>query len=241
MAAYRALREKTCPKRAKMVILLRICDNRGTMADKKNKKNSKKKWEFPVGITKMSQEEADAEVSRFMKALEGQLKDVPEAEIERGTKKIQAFMNGKMNWSELFNFTPDMLFQMAEFGFTQFKVGRYEDAERVFKVLTVLDWSNAYYHSVMGSILQKQKRYGEAIAEYSQAIELDQNDIVSYTNRGEIFLQHGLAEEAVEDFKSAGELEPEGEDRFANRARKLIQQMESASNLEKGAKKGEGE
>lgn len=148
-----------------------------------------------------------------------------EAEIERGAKKIQNYLNGKIGWAELFNFTPEMLFQMAEFGFTQFQAGRYSDAERVFKVLTVLDWNNAYYHSVMGSILQRQKRYGEAIAEYSQAIDLDPNDIASLTNRGEIFLHHGLMEDAESDLMKAAKLDPEENDRFAGRARILIEQL----------------
>lgn len=185
----------------------------------------KKKWEFPIGLQEMSQAEADAEMERFFTALEEQYKDVPEAEIERGARKVKSFIDGELNWAQLFDFTPEMLFQLAEYGFTQFKTGRYEDAERVFKVLTVLDWNNAYYHSVMGSILQRQKRYGEAIAEYSQAIELDANDIVSYTNRGEVLLLHGLLDEAEGDLEKATQLDPEGDDRFANRARLLLKEL----------------
>lgn len=208
------------------------------MAEKKREKRVVKKWDFPIGIKEMSRQEADAEVKRFMDAMEERYRDVPEAEVERGAKKIHDFIEGKINWAELFSFTPDMLFQMAEFGFTQFKVGRYGDAERVFKVLTVLDWNNAYYHSVMGSILQRQSRFGEAIAEYSQAIELDPKDIVSYTNRGEIFLQYGLFDEAKADFEKAMELDPAGEDGFANRARMLTQQLKKIREGDEKQKKG---
>jgi tetratricopeptide (TPR) repeat protein len=197
------------------------------MVEKKDKKLQKppRKWDFSVGLTKMTSEEADALLARFFERFEKKFGDVPEAEIERGAKKIQNYLNGKIGWAELFNFTPEMLFQMAEFGFTQFQAGRYSDAERVFKVLTVLDWNNAYYHSVMGSILQRQKRYGEAIAEYSQAIDLDPNDIASLTNRGEIFLHHGLMEDAESDLMKAAKLDPEENDRFAGRARILIEQL----------------
>lgn len=183
----------------------------------------------------MTQAEADAAMDRFFKALEENYKGVPHEETLRGARKIRDFVDGKLKWADLFNFTPDMLFSMAEFGFTQFKVGRYSDAERVFKVLTVLDWNNAYYHSVMGSILQRQRRYGDAIAEYSQAIDLDSGDIVSYTNRGEIFLQHGLIDEAEVDLAKAMELDPEAKDRFANRARMLMRELEKRR--QKGGKK----
>ena len=195
------------------------------MADNKEKEVTEKAQNPPEEDVRMTREEADAEMERFFAALEERTKDVPKEEIERGAKKVKDFIDGKIGWAELFNFTPEMLFQMAEYGFMQFKQGRYEDAERIFKVLTVLDWNNAYYHSVMGSILQRQKRYGEAIAEYTQAIELDPNDIVSYTNRGEIFMQHGLAEDAEADFAKAVELDPSGESKFANRARMLAGQL----------------
>lgn len=195
---------------------------------KKDRKGPKKRWDFPVGVEPMSKEEAEAEMGRFFEAFEENLKGVPEAEIERGARKVKDFIDGKLSWADLFNFTPEMLFQMAEFGFTQFKTGRYADAERVFKVLTVLDWNNAYYHSVMGSILQRQRRYGDAMAEYSQAIELDPGDIVSRTNRGEILLQHGLIEEARGDLEKAVQLDPEGKDRFAGRARMLLKQIDKA-------------
>lgn len=185
-----------------------------------------KKLKVEVEIPPLTQEEADAEVQKFFAALEEHYKDVPPEEIAAGAKKVEDYLKGKIGWAELLNFTPAMLYQMAEYGSTQFKVGRYADAERVFKALTVLDWKNNYYHSMMGSILQRQKRYGEAIAEYSQAIELDREDIVSLTHRGEIFLQHGLSKEAKEDLSRAVSLDPQGENRWANRARMLLVQVE---------------
>ncbi len=201
------------------------------------KKSPKKKWDFPVGIKKMSKEEADAIMEDYFSKLEEQLKDVPEEELKKGSKKIVDYLEGKIGWAELFNFTPEMLFQMAEFGYNQFKFGRYEDAERVFKVLTVLDWNNHYYHSMMGTILQRQKRYGEAMAEYAQAIELFPQDTVSLTNRGEIFMMHNLISEAKADFEKAIEADPKGEDKWANRARVLLVEIEKSKKKGKEDKK----
>lgn len=195
------------------------------MADEKKKKGAAKPDEITEEAPEMSRGEAEVEIKKFFGALDDKLKDVPDEEIDRGVQKIEDFVDGKIGWAELFNFTPDMLFQLAEYGFMQFKQGRYQDAERVFKGLTVLDWNNAYYHSVLGSILQRQKRYGEAIAEYTQALDLDSKDMVSLTNRGEIFMQHGLLDEAKQDFKGAAKLDPEGGDKFANRAKMLLKQI----------------
>jgi tetratricopeptide (TPR) repeat protein len=204
-------------------------------------KEKKKKFELPTEMEKMSPEEANREMEKFFTELEEHLKEVPEEEIKAGAEKVMDFIKGELSWGELFDLSPELLFQMAEYGMTQFKVGRYDDAERVFKVLTVLDWENSYYHSVMGSILQRQKRYGEAIVEYGEAIELNPYDITSLTNRGEIFMLHGLAEDAKADFKKAVELDPEGEDKWANRARMLLLEMErQRMEKEKKEEKKEG-
>jgi tetratricopeptide (TPR) repeat protein len=207
------------------------------MADDTKKLGEGEVDEITEEAPELSREEAEAEMQRFFKALEDKVKDIPEAEIERGVQKVKDFVDGRIGWAELMNFTPEMLFQLAEFGFMQFRQGRYQDAERVFKGLTVLDWHNAYYHSVLGSILQRQKRYGEAIAEYTQALELDPRDIVSLTNRGEIFMQHGLMEEASEDFKGAIKLDVDGDDKFANRARMLLAQIEKRQDESREGKK----
>jgi len=204
------------------------------MAQKKKKKGGAGPEEVTEKAAEISREEAEVEMDRFFKALEEKVGEIPEEEIDRGVQKVKDFVDGKIGWAGLMNFTPEMLFQLAEYGFMQFKQGRYQDAERVFKGLTILDWNNAYYHSVLGSILQRQKRYGEAIAEYTQALDLDPKDIVSYTNRGEIFMRHGLVEDAKQDFKSAVRLDPEGADRFANRARMLLEQIKKQKAEKKG-------
>ena len=176
--------------------------------------------------------EADAEVQKFFKDLEERLKNVPPEEIEAGAKKITDFLEGKVGWGDVFHFTPEQKEQMAELGYTHFKVGRYQDAERFFKVLSILDWDNYYYHSMLGSILQRQKRDGEAIIEYSQALELNSNDIVSLTNRGEIFMKHGWLNDAKRDFEKAIALDAKGENKWANRARILMAQLLSRYRIE---------
>jgi len=205
-----------------------------TNKDSKNKK----KWDFSIGIKPMQKEEAEAVMEDFFEKIEDEFKNTPQSEIEKGAKKIKDYIDGKIGWAELFNFTPQMLLQMEEFGYAQFKIGRYPDAERVFKVLTVLDWNNHYYHSMMGTILQRQKRYGEAIAEYTQAIELYSKDVVSLTNRGEIFLQHNLLTEAEEDLKKAVDTDIDGKNKWVNRAKMLLTQLEKNK---KGAKKQKGD
>lgn len=185
----------------------------------------------------MSQAEADRELEKFLKHLEEEFKDTPKELVEIGGKRVIDFLKGEISWADMFNVPPKMIRDMVEYGYLQFQTGRYAEAERFFKMLTVLDWNNSYYHSMMGSILQRQKRFGEAIAEYSEAIKLNPNDAVSLSNRGEIYMQHKLFDDAVADFDQAIALDPKKENKWANRARILKAQVEQIRD-EKEKKRG---
>ncbi len=180
---------------------------------------------------KIHEDITDVTPKEFLQSIEKEYAHVSDDEKKSGAMRVQSFINGDLNWAELMRFTPDMLFQIAEYGFNQFNTGRNDDAERVFKVLTVLDDKNAYYHSVMGSILQRQKRFAEAIAEYTQAIELDNDDVVSLTNRGEIFLSFGLLDDAETDFQTAIQLS-DSDDPFVQRSHMLLVQLQQKQKQE---------
>ena len=194
------------------------------MAPSDNEKN--KKPEFKAHeFEKMDPKEADAEMEKFFAELEKKMKDVPEEVVEAGAQKVVDLIKGKLSWAEIFNITPEMMKQMVELGYLKFQAGRLEEAERFFKVLCVLDARNHYFRSMLGSILQRQKRYAEAIVQYTEALGLNPNDIVSIVNRGEIYLQHGWIPDAEADFKKAISLDPKKEDKWADRARVLLHQI----------------
>ena len=192
----------------------------------KSKSKDELKLDTTTEVEPLSEGEANEAIQNFYAELEKEYQDTPPEEIEASANRFRDFLKGEISWGEMLNFTPEMLYQLADYGYTQFKTGRYPDAERIFKVLTFLDWNNGYYHSLMGAVLQKQKRYAEAIAQYNEAIRLSDQDIVSYTNRGEIFLMHGVEDKAKEDFKRAIELDLTGKDGWANRAKLLLQEIE---------------
>lgn len=198
-----------------------FCDN-----EQGAKVTSKKpKFDFPVGVEPLTQAEAERQMAEFFQQLEEEYKNVPPEEIEAAADKFRRYMNGKISWAELMNLSPGTMLAIADFGYQQFKLGRYPDAERVFKVLTVLDWNNGYYHSMMGAILQRQKRYGEAVASYNEAIESNPYDVMSYTHRGEIYLLHGLLSDAKTDLEKAMSLDATGKNQWAERAKILLQQI----------------
>lgn len=186
---------------------------------------------------KITRAEADQEMERFFGELQEQLKDVPQDVIAIGAQRVVDFLKGELSWAEIFNIPPQVQQRIAEFGYMQFQAGRYADAERFFKVLTILSPQNSYYYSMMGSILHRQKRDGEAIVHYGQAIELNPNDIVSLTNRGELFFKHGWLSDAVQDFERAIALDPKKDNKWGNQARVLKARIEQVRARRKPAEK----
>ena len=58
-------------------------------------------------------------------------------------------------------------------GVNFYKAGNYEDAEKVFKFLTMYDHLNSRYWTAMGSLRQVQRKFAEAIEAYKFASFLD--------------------------------------------------------------------
>lgn len=135
---------------------------------------------------------------------------------------LQRFLDDKLSLADLRGLSREQLYNLAETGYVRFKHGRVSEAERIFQALIVLDHRNAYFHSVMGAIHQKQARPVEAILEYSRALQLNGKDSASLVNRGEIYLRNRNFRRAAEDFRAVILVDPVGRNLWANRARSLV-------------------
>lgn len=186
--------------------------------------------------TRCSMTQVDDEVEQFIAKLEDEFKDVPEVVVKEGAQSVLDYLKGKKTLAQMFNITPEMLRFMIEQGYNQFKTGRYEDAERVFKVLTFLDWNNPFFHSVHGSILQKQKKYGPAVASFTEAIKLNSKDIVSLVSRAEIFLIHGHIQYAQFDLDEALKCTDINEPKWIERAKSMKERINNAFAAKKNPK-----
>ena len=135
---------------------------------------------------------------------------------------LYALLNDKVSLAELKGISRTDLFQLSEAGFTKFKHGRLDEAEKIFKALILLDHRNGYFHAMMGAVHQKLRRPIEAIMEYSQAIKINPKDISCFVNRGELYLRHKNYRKAAEDFRQAILMDMSGANMWANRARSLV-------------------
>jgi len=164
-------------------------------------------------------------LAKSYKKLEDALKTVPPEKLAKAKKEVEKLLEGDLSWADLTQYTPEKLYQIAEAGYNQFKIGKYDSSERLFKGLTVIDPDNYYYHQMLGATFQRKDRFPEAILEYSIALNCNAKDSVSLTNRGEVYFKLGFHDLALTDFEAAISLDSKNEDRWANRARMLKEQV----------------
>lgn len=166
-----------------------------------------------------------------------QIIDPTPARRKRLTELLHAFLEDRVSIAELKGISREQLIQMSEAGHVKFRHGRFDEAERIFQALIVLDHRNSYFHAAMGAVHQKKDRPVEAIMEYSQAIKINSSDVSSYVNRGEIYLRHKNYKRAAEDFRNAILLDSEGANLWANRARSLVIAIKRSIEVERRAVK----
>lgn len=137
-------------------------------------------------------------------------------------ENLYKFFTNETSFAQLMGIPQKELYRFAEIGHLKLTYGRVEEAKRVFEALTQIDPQNYYYHSVLGTVYQRLKRYIEAVFQFTEALRYNPKDLASLVNRGEIYLLHKNYRKAADDFKVAIMLDPEGRNNYANRARSLV-------------------
>ncbi|MFH1652579.1 MAG: tetratricopeptide repeat protein [Pseudomonadota bacterium] len=150
---------------------------------------------------------------------------------------LYAFLEDKISIAELSGVSRQDMYRMAEAGYVKYKHGRYEEAEKIFRSLIVLDHRNPYFHSMMAAIYQREGRLVEAIMEYDLSLKVNPEDVAVFVNRGEIYLRNHNYRRAAEDFRSAILRDPKGSNLWANRARSLVIALKRQLERDVGKKK----
>lgn len=135
--------------------------------------------------------------------------------------RVEKFIMGELTLGQLYGITIEEAYSVAELGYTFMEQGRLKDAQTVFQGLVISNPYDAYFHTVLGSIYQKQENIDGAVEEYSIAIGLDPANMEAYVNRGEVLIRKGNFQQAAADFKNALEMDPDGHSPSVNRARAL--------------------
>lgn len=163
--------------------------------------------------------------AEWLQALKSLIDRMDPQDLAQAYQDTQAFMEGKMTWAQVQGIPRPVLLQTAEKAYQLFQSGKLEEAEAVFRSLTMMDDVTGYYHTALGAIYQKQKRYFDSLVEYTAALELDPDDLTAYVNRGEVYFLMGNDDFPLEDFDEAIRRDPDQKDPWANRARFLKKQL----------------
>ena len=92
-----------------------------------------------------------------------------EQQIQEAAKK---FANGA-TLKEVKGISNEELESVYSLGFSYYRTGKFENAQKLFEFLVLFDHLNAKYWTGMGAVYQMQKRYGEAVTAYGYASFLD--------------------------------------------------------------------
>src|SRR3972149_3255258 len=99
--------------------------------------------------------------------------------------RVEKFVMGEITLGQLYGITIEEAYSVAELGYTMFEQGRLRDAQTIFQGLVISNPYDAYFHTMLGSIYQKQGFVDGALEEYSLALALDPANLEADGNRGE--------------------------------------------------------
>lgn len=149
------------------------------------------------------------------------------------TEVFYKFLSHKISVADLINLPKKKFGRLAEIGYVKYKYGRYAEAQQIFKTLSTLDSVNAYYHTALGGVYQKQGKYVDSVVAYTRALRINPRELCCFVNRGEIYLRHKNYKKAADDFRNAIILDPNGRNLWANRARSLVIALKRNMDLKK--------
>jgi tetratricopeptide (TPR) repeat protein len=148
---------------------------------------------------------------------------VSEDEKKKSLEAMQKFLNGELTWAEIKNIPKSFLRQLAQIAYDEFKMGKFQRAEILFKGLAVLDHNNWYYRAALGAVYQKQGLAEQAIGEYDIALTLNPQEVTSLVNRGQCHLQLKDTDAALQDFATVRALSLKADNPWLKRAETLSQ------------------
>lgn len=138
------------------------------------------------------------------------------------TEVLAALTESKITFAQVAKLDRKKMKQLAEQGYVKLKHGRFEEARKIFEILTFVDHKNYFHHLALGGSYQKLKKDLDAVFQYTECLKYDPENTNAFVNRGEIFLRHKNYKKAAEDFRQAIVADKGGRDVFANRARSLV-------------------
>ncbi|CAJ1878787.1 hypothetical protein PEKONANI_03293 [Aeromonas jandaei] len=123
-----------------------------------------------------------------------------DAELEHA---LESFLEDGGTLAMLRNISNDTLEQMYALGFSQYHSGKYDDAQKIFQVLCVLDHYESRFFLGLGACRQALGLYQQAIDSYSYGAMMDLQEPRFPFHAAECLLHLGELDKAESGFHSA--------------------------------------
>ncbi|MCA9728833.1 MAG: tetratricopeptide repeat protein, partial [Candidatus Eisenbacteria bacterium] len=123
------------------------------------------------------------------------------ADIE---ESVKAFLLGDITLAQLEGVSAEDIYAVADMGYDLFEAGKIEEARKIFEGLNTYNPMDSYFHSVLGSIYQREERFEDAARHYKSAVELYPEDVSSWTNLGETMLRWCGKQSQAGEIEAAG-------------------------------------
>jgi len=134
------------------------------------------------------------------------LKEIPKEHREKSLEEFHKYINGEMTWGEIRKISRRLQKEVARVAYLKFKMRDYTKAESLFMGLAVIDHTNWYYRAALGAVYQKQKRFDQAVEEYTKALSLKEDEVTTLVNRGECLAITKDFDGALADFDRVASL-----------------------------------
>ncbi|MFC1705342.1 tetratricopeptide repeat protein [Planctomycetota bacterium] len=146
-------------------------------------------------------------------------KEALKARLEGDIDKVLA---GDKTWAEVLGISGEQAYGIANVGYKLLQEANYDDAETIFRGLVTLNSRDANLQMWLGSTLHRKGEVKEAIAAYTEALDIDPKNATCLANRGELLVVEGKAEEGTKDLMKAIEIDPESKQPSTVRARAIL-------------------
>ena len=138
---------------------------------------------------------------------------------------LRGFFRGLRSMLDMPDLGEEDLETVYALGYNLFVYGRYSDAAEVFRGLLRRRGAKSHHWRALGATQQQTGQYSDAIRAYTEAINSDEQDLVSLVYRAECRLLLGDMTNARLDLKKVTEAKVE-RDHWKDRADLLLKRME---------------
>lgn len=116
---------------------------------------------------------------------------------------VDQWGRGNASLKQIAGLSDEELYAIANQGYYLFLQGKAEPARVLFEGLVAIEPRNAYYYRALGAIYWRLREAPKALRQFSYAIRVAPQDVLSYINRAEIYVSQKQFELARPDLHFA--------------------------------------